>query len=55
MNRTWNIGSRTVTLAEYRADIERAKARAKPIMGAWRKGDIAAVERAQAAFQQVPA
>lgn len=56
--RTWEItdldGSnrRTVTLAQYRAEIDRALALAAPIAAAWKRGDMAGVKTAQAAMRE---
>jgi hypothetical protein len=56
MERTWKItdvkGTRMVTLAEFRAEIEARKAAAAPIMDAWRKGDMHGVQSAQAEMRK---
>jgi hypothetical protein len=44
--------SRTVTLAQFRAEIDARKAAAAPIMDAWRRGDLKACEVAQAAMRK---
>ena len=55
-DRTWEISDansvkRTVTLAQFRAELDRAAALAKPIMAAWRRGDIEACATAQTAMR----
>ena len=56
MERTWEItdinGTRTVTLAQFRAEMDARKAMAAPIMAALRKGDLAACEKAQKAMRK---
>ena len=58
--RTWEIKvmvagkwePRTVTLAQFRADLDERAAMAKPIMGAFRRGDIEACGAAQDAMRK---
>lgn len=56
--RTWEIGDidgsnkRTVTPAQYRAELDARKAMTKPIVEAIRAGDIEACAAAQAAFRK---
>jgi hypothetical protein len=58
MKRTWEItdsdgrNKRTVTLAQYRAEIDARKATTAAIMHAWRRGDVKACEVAQAAMRK---
>lgn len=59
MIRTWEISDadgnkRTVTLAQFRAEVDARKVLAKPIADAWRRGDLAACAKAQAAMREVP-
>lgn len=55
MDQIWEIedanGKRRVTLAQYRAELDARKAMAKPIMEAWRRGDIEACGKAQTAMR----
>ena len=57
--RTWKISDidgtnkRTVTLAQYRAELDARKAMTAPIMAAWRRGDLAGVGAAQAEMRKV--
>lgn len=57
--RTWTISDidgankRSVTLAQFRAELDARKAMAAPISAAFRRGDIAACERAQSALRKV--
>jgi hypothetical protein len=59
-DRTWEIKvqvngkweARTVTLAQYRAELDARAAMTKPIMDAWRRGDIAACEAAQKSMRE---
>ena len=54
---TWEISDidgknkRTVTLAQYRAEIEARKAMAAPIMAAIRRGDLKTATAAQEAMR----
>lgn len=54
---TWTIADidgknpRQVTLAQYRAEIDAAKAAAAPIMAAFKRGDMAGMAKAQTAFR----
>ncbi len=56
--RTWEISDldgsnkRTVTLAQYRAELDARKPHTAAIMNAVRRGDIAGVEAAQAAMRK---
>lgn len=54
--RTWEItdanGKRSVTLAQFRAEVDARKAAAAPIMDAWRRGDINGCAKAQAAMRK---
>lgn len=53
MERTWEISDidgtnkRTVTLAQYRAEIETAKQRVRPVVDAFRRGDRDGMAKAQ--------
>ena len=53
--RTWEISDidgrnkRCITLAQYRAEIEAAKAKVAPVMSALRRGDLIGCDKAQAA------
>jgi hypothetical protein len=55
--RTWEISDidggnkRRVTLAQYRAELDARKALVQPIADAFWRGDLAGVERAQAAIR----
>ncbi len=53
--RTWAIkdasGERTVTLAQFRAELAARAAMAAPIMAAVIRGDLAGCAKAQAAFR----
>ena len=55
--RTWEISDidgrnkRTVTLAQYRAEIETAKAKVAPVVSAFRRGDLIGCAKAQAAIR----
>jgi hypothetical protein len=57
MTRSWEISDldgtnkRRVTLAEYRAEIEAAKAKAAKVMNAVRRGDLKGTEAAQRAMK----
>ena len=59
--RTWEISDldgsnkRCVTLAEFRAELDRRKALAAPIAAAWKRGDISGVAKAQAAMRKAVA
>ena len=56
--RTWEISDidgrnkRTVTLAQFRAEIDERKAMAAPIIEAVRRGDLEAATAAQAAMRE---
>ena len=56
--RTWEISDidgknkRTVTLAQFRAEIDARKAMAEPIMDAVRRGDLAGATAAQEAMRK---
>ena len=57
MERTWEISDidgrnkRTVTLAQYRAELDAALKRVRPVVAAFARCDWRAMERAQAAFR----
>lgn len=57
--RTWQISDldgsnkRTVTLAQYRAEVDAAKQAVAPVAAAWRRGDLKAVEAAQKRARQL--
>lgn len=55
MDRTFEIedaaGKRTVTIAQFRAEMDARNAEAKKISDAWRAGNIKATEAAQRAFR----
>lgn len=59
MERTYEISDidgsnkRRVTLAQFLAEHEARKAMCRPIMAAWKRGDMAGVEKAQAAYRKV--
>lgn len=56
MERTWEISDidgknkRTVTLAQYRSELDAAKARVAPVVAAFWNGDLKAMADAQAAI-----
>lgn len=56
--RTWQIADidgrnkRTVTLAQYRSELDARKAMAAKVMDAVRRGDLAGCEAAQAAMRK---
>ena len=56
MERTWKItdakGTRQVTLAQFRAEIEARKVAAKPIMDAFRRGDLKGCGDAQESMRR---
>jgi hypothetical protein len=58
MERTWEISDidgankRTVTLAQFRAELDARKSYTAAIMAAVRSGDIKATEAAQAAMRR---
>jgi hypothetical protein len=58
IERTWEISDidgknkRTVTLAQFRAEIDERKAMTAPIMAAFRRGDLKACEAAQTAMRK---
>jgi hypothetical protein len=43
---------RAAVLAQFRADLDARAAMAKPIMTAWRRGDLDACEQAQTAMRR---
>lgn len=45
-------GTRRVTLAEFRAELDARKAAARPIMDAFRRGDLEACGKAQASMRE---
>lgn len=57
-DKTWVItdvdgrNSRTVTLAQFRSDLNARAAMAKPISDAWKRGDMAGVAAAQKAMRK---
>ena len=58
IERTWEISDidgtnkRTITLAQFRAELNARAAMTKPIMDAVRRGDLKACETAQAAMRK---
>jgi hypothetical protein len=58
LERTWEIcdidgsNKRRVTLEQYRAELDARKAMAQQISDAFRRGDVAGVERAQSAMRK---
>lgn len=56
--RTWEISNidgsnkRTVTLAQYRAEVDAAKRLVAPVAAAFYRGDLAGVEKAQKAARR---
>jgi hypothetical protein len=51
--RTWIVNGKTVTLAQFKAEIAARSAMAKPIMDAFRSNDLDAVAKAQSAMRAV--
>ena len=51
--RTWIVNGKTVTMAQFKAEIAARSAMAKPIMDAFKSNDPDGVAKAQAAMRSV--